>query len=247
MKLSVIIPAHNEEDHIEKVITEMVEELEKEKIDNELIIVNDHSTDSTPKIAEELFQRYKNVRILHRRDSANGFGMAVKEGLDNIKGDAVVIAMGDASDDPKDIIKYFHKLKEGYDCVFGSRFIKGSIVKDYPIIKLIINRLANTFIQCLFLVNNNDMTNAFKAYRKEVIDTIKPIRAVYFNITVELPLKSIIYGFKFCTVPINWYGRESGVSKFSLRNLGRRYLYTVLSLWLEKVLIRDELKVAREK
>lgn len=241
MKLSILIPAHNEEECIGDVISDIMQELKKENIDHEVIVVNDNSTDRTKDIIESLLKRYPSLRLINRK-CPPGFGKAVKEGLEQINGDAVAIVMGDASDEPHDIVRCFRKIEEGYDCVFGSRFIKGSVVKDYPLLKLIINRLANTFIRLLFMIKANDITNAFKLYRVKVIKAILPLQAIHFNITVEIPLKAIVRGFSFIQIPINWYGRKSGVSKLSIRYIGRKYLFTVLYIWLEKILIKDEIK-----
>ncbi len=241
LKLSVVIPAHNEEGLIEKVALDILDELNRESIESEIIIVNDNSTDATPNIITRLAKEHKNIKVIHRIPP-HGFGRAVREGLENITGDVVVTAMGDASDDPKDIVRYFRKIEEGFDCVFGSRFIKGAIVRDYPLHKLLINRLANTFLQCLFLTRHNDLTNAFKAYRREVIKAIKPIESLYFNITIELPLKALVHEYSIATIPVNWYGRESGVSKLKIRDMGRRYLYIALYVWLQKTLIRDDIR-----
>ena len=246
MKLSIVIPAHNEEDCIGQTIKEIVLELEKEKISHEIIAVNDSSTDSTPKVLEELTKSYSTLRIINRKPPC-GFGRAIRDGLSSITGDAVGVVMGDLSDDPKDIVKCFRKIEEGYDCVFGSRFMKGSKVHDYPIIKLTINRLANTFIQALFLTKANDVTNAFKLYKTEVIRAVEPIQALFFNITVEIPLKALARGFSYVQIPINWYGRKSGVSKMHIRDLSRKYLFTVFYVWLEKILLKDEISVRNKK
>lgn len=238
-KLSIVIPAHNEEDLIEKVVSDICSELNRESIKNEIIIVDDNSEDSTPAIIDRLARNYDNIKAIHRKPPT-GFGRAIREGIDNVTGDVIVMVMGDVSDDPKDIVRYFRKIEEGADCVFGSRFIKGAVVTDYPLHKLIINRLANLFLQCLFLTRHNDLTNAFKAYRREVIESIKPLESLYFNITVELPLKALIRGYSIASIPVNWHGRESGVSKLSIRDMGRRYLYTSLYIWLQKVLVKDK-------
>lgn len=246
MKLSVVVPAHNEEENIVQTISDIVDELNKEKIDYEIIAVDDNSTDSTAKVVSDLFIKNPNIRLI-RRNPPNGFGRAIREGLMHVQGDAVATVMGDLSDDPKDIVRCFRKIEEGYDCVFGSRFMKGSKVKDYPIIKLLINRLANNFIRTLFFIRPNDITNAFKLYRTEVIKAIQPLQALYFNITVEIPLKAIVRGFSYVQIPINWYGRQSGVSKLGIRQMGRKYLFTVLYIWLEKLLLKDEVGNLRQK
>lgn len=245
MKLSVVIPAHNEEGLIEKVVLDILNELRKENIENEIVVVDDNSNDATPAIVDKLTKKYNTIKVIHRAPP-NGFGRAIREGIENATGDVIVTAMGDASDDSKDIVRYFRKIEEGFDCVFGSRFVKGTTVRDYPSHKLFINRLANGFLQCIFLTKYNDLTNAFKAYRKEVIDSIKPIESIYYNITIELPLKALIRGYSIASIPINWYGRESGVSKLKIRDMGRRYLYTALYIWLQRVLIRDDIREKKD-
>lgn len=239
MKLSVVIPAHNEEENIGQTIRSIVDELTKEKITYEIIVVNDNSTDSTSKVLAESAGKCSNVKIINR-SPPKGCGRAIREGLMHAEGDVVAIVMGDLSDDPKDIVRCFRKIEEGYDCVFGSRFITGSKVRDYPLIKLLINRLANNFIKVLFFIKINDITNAFKLYRKEVIKAVQPLQSLYFNITVEIPLKAIVRGFSYVQIPINWYGRKSGLSKLGIKEMGKKYLFTVLYIWLEKILLKDE-------
>ncbi len=246
MKLSILIPAHNEEENIGQTISDVIEKMDKEKIDYEIVAVDDNSIDSTLKVLTELSERCPRLRII-RRLPPKGFGRAIREGLANINGDAVAIVMGDLSDDPADIIKCFRKIEEGYDCVFGSRFMKDSNVRDYPLVKLLINRIANTFIRALFLIRANDITNAFKVYKREVINAVQPLQSLYFNITVEIPLKAIVRGFSYVQVPINWYGRKSGVSKLGIKEMGRKYLFTVIYVRLEKILLTDEISAKRDK
>jgi len=241
MKLSVVIPAHNEEGTIKNTIREIVETLLKEKISYEIVLVNDNSTDNTAHIAAELSKNDANIKVV-TRTPPGGFGRAVREGLDNISGDAVVICMGDASDSPADIVKYFRKLEEGFDCAFGSRFIKGAHVAGYPVVKLIFNRLGNLLIKYMFGIKYNDTSNAFKAYKRQVIESVKPIVSNHFNITVEIPLKAINRGYSYAIVPISWYGRTSGVSKHKLAELQRKYFFSIFYALLEKILLKDELK-----
>lgn len=237
--LSVVIPAYNEEDCITPTVNTITQFLEKEKIDYEILVVNDNSRDNTEKILQNLHSENHLVRYINNY-YPNGFGFAVRCGLENFQGDAVAIVMADGSDAPEDIASYYHKLKEGYDCIFGSRFIKGGKVIDYPSHKLIVNRLANLFIQVLFGLNFNDTTNAFKIYRKEVIEGISPLISHHFNLTVELPLKSIVRGYNIATIPITWKNRVTGVSKLKLKEMGSRYLFIVLYIWLEKHLSRGD-------
>ena len=238
-KLSVIIPGRDEAENLEKCIGEIVEELNKHKIDHEIIVVDDGSTDNTPKLLQDMAIQNPMVRYL-RNDGENGFGRAVRIGLTEFTGDAVAIMMADLSDSPRDLVNYWNELQEGYECVFGSRFIKGSKVYDYPKIKLLVNRLVNTMIRYAFRIETNDVTNAFKIYRREVIEGCKPFIAPHFNLTVEIPLKAIIRGYSWKVVPISWKNRDKGVAKLKLREMGSRYFFIIAYLWLEKYFSRGD-------
>jgi dolichol-phosphate mannosyltransferase len=237
--VSLVIPAHNEEGCIEPTIQSISKLLEAQNIAYEILVVNDNSRDQTEAILQQLSIQNSNVRYINNY-YPNGFGFAVRCGLENYRGDAVAIVMADCSDEPEDIVSYYHKLQEGYDCVFGSRFIKGGKVIDYPSHKLVVNRLANLFIQILFGLKFNDTTNAFKAYRREVIDGVTPLLSHHFNLTVEIPLKAIARGYSYTTVPITWRNRTTGVSKLKLKEMGSRYLFIVLYVLLEKMLSRGD-------
>jgi len=169
-----------------------------------------------------------------------GFGRAVIYGLDHMTGDATVIMMADESDDCRDVVRYWQKLNEGWDCVFGSRFKKGGGVIDYPWLKLRINRLANRFLQLLFNIKLNDTTNAFKAYRKTVIDGCRPLIAPHFNLTVEIPLKAIVRGYSWTVIPITWRNRRTDEAKLKIKEMGSRYLFICLYVWLEKFFSRGD-------
>lgn len=239
MKLSVVIPAHNEEGCLYDTVKNLVGLLQQEYIHHEVLLVNDNSTDNTLALCQKLSNAFNTVRYVNNQPP-NGFGFAVRRGLAEFEGDAVAIMMADASDDPKDLVAGYYKLQEGYDCVFGSRFVKGGSVVDYPIHKLLINRLANGFIKTLFALPYNDVTNAFKIYRREVIYGVQPILSHHFNLTVELPLKAIVRGFSYTVIPMQWYNRQAGVSKLKIKEMGSRYLFIVLYVWLEKHLSRGD-------
>lgn len=239
MKLSVLIPAHNEEGSIEETVEGIVATLDPESFEFDVLVVNDASTDRTGEIMARLAGADARVRCI---DSANppGFGFAVRYGLDNYAGDAVAIVMADGSEDPRDLISYHRLLEEGFECAFGSRFMAGGGTRDYPRVKLIINRIVNFGIRVLFRNHFNDTTNAFKAYRREVIDSVQPLVSNHFNLTVELPLKATVRGFSYGVTPISWTNRRSGESKLSLQEQGSRYLYIVLMVFLEHHLSRGD-------
>ena len=235
MLLSVLIPAHNEVDCIHDTVAALCTALDAERIPHEVLVVNDHSSDGTDRALAALAAEFPQVRWVTNL-GPGGFGFAIRCGLENFRGDAVAIVMADASDDPADVVTYYRMLEQGYECVFGSRFTRRSQVVDYPPHKLFLNRLANWFIKVLFGLPLNDTTNAFKAYRREVIDGLQPLLACHFNLTVELPLKAITRGYSYAVVPINWYNRTTGFSKLKIKEMGGRYLFIVLYVYLEKLL-----------
>jgi dolichol-phosphate mannosyltransferase len=242
MKLSVVMPAQNEEGSVGKTVAGVVAVLEREGIDYEVVVVNDDSEDSTEAVVEAIGAENPRVRC-HRSHYERGFGMAIRAGLDVFQGDAVAIVMADASDNPEDLVRYHRLLEEGWDCAFGSRFMPGAKVYDYPRLKYAVNRLANQFIRVLFRHRYNDTTNAFKAYRREVIETIQPLLSKHFNLTVEMPLKAIVRGHTYAVVPTNWTNRATGVAKLKMKEMGSRYLFIVLYVWLERTLSRGDYRV----
>jgi dolichol-phosphate mannosyltransferase len=239
VKLSVVIPAQGEEDSVGVTVERTVDALEREAIDYELIVVDDHSTDGTADVVDRIGAENPRVRCVRSRYEP-GFGLAVRAGLDEFTGDAVAIMMADGSDHPEDLVRYHHELEEGWECVFGSRFVRGARVSSYPRVKLVINRLANWFIRFIFRHHYNDTTNAFKAYRREVIDRVQPLLSNHFNLTVELPLKAIVRGHTYGIVPISWRNRRAGESKLALQEMGSRYAFIVLYVFLERHLSRGD-------
>jgi len=240
MKLSIVIPAHNEEECIKETIINLHRVINSASIEHEILVVNDNSTDGTEKILSSLQKEIPSVRYINNLPP-NGFGFAVRKGLDNFVGDAVAIYMADASDRPEDVVRFFQAMQtKGVDCVFGSRFCRGAKTYDYPWLKLILNRLANSFIQILFGLPYNDITNAFKLYRCHVVQGLQPILSHHFNLTVELPLKSIVRGYSYIVLPNDWINRKAGVSKLKIKEMGSRYLFIVLYCFVEKWLSQKD-------
>ncbi len=237
--LSIVIPARDEEGRVGATVEHLYVELRRRGIEHEIIVVDDGSTDSTWSVLQQALPQVPTLRAL-RNTGQHGFGRAVVFGLDHMRGDAVVIMMADESDDCRDVVRYWEVLNEGWDAVFGSRFIRGGGVIDYPAHKLFINRVANLFLRVMFNVPLNDFTNAFKAYRKPVIAGCRPFLSPHFNLTIEIPLKTIVRGYSWRVIPITWRNRRSGVSKLKIREMGSRYLFIALYCWLEKYFARGD-------
>jgi dolichol-phosphate mannosyltransferase len=231
--LTIVIPARNEEGCIRSTVEHLELELRLNRVPHEIVVVDDGSTDGTWQILAETRQSMATLNLL-QNPGPHGFGRAIIHGIDHMRGDALVIMMADESDDCRDVVRYWKLLNEGYDAVFGSRFMKGGGVIDYPPFKLVMNRLFNRFIRFLFHVKLNDTTNAFKAYRKTAVEGCRPLLAPHFNLTVELPLKTIVRGYSWTVIPITWRNRRSGEAKLKLKEMGSRYLFICLYVWLEK-------------
>jgi dolichol-phosphate mannosyltransferase len=244
--LSVVIPAHNEEGHIGDTVQKLAAALREAKIAYEILVINDNSADGTERVLATLSAAGTGVRYINN-PPPHGFGFAVRRGLAEFRGEAVAIVMADGSDDPADVIAFYRKLEGGNDCVFGSRFIRGGRVTDYPKFKLALNRLANLIIRALFVIRYNDVTNAFKMYRRGAIAGVQPLLSQHFNLTVELPLKCIIRGYRYTVLPNSWKNRKQGVSKLRIKEMGSRYLFIILYCWLEQVLSRGDYREQKSR
>ncbi len=237
--LSIVIPARDEEGCIASTVEHLFVELRIHNVPHEIVVVDDGSSDSTwPKLLD-LRQRVSTLNPV-QNTGPGGFGRAIIRGFDHMSGDAVVVMMADESDDCRDVVRYWELLNEGWDAVFGSRFIKGGGVIDYPWLKMRVNRLANLFVRVMFGIKLNDTTNAFKAYRRSVIEGCRPLLSPHFNLTVELPLKTIVRGYSWTVIPITWRNRRTGKPKLKIKEMGSRYLFICLYIWLEKYFSRGD-------
>jgi dolichol-phosphate mannosyltransferase len=242
MKLSVVIPAYNEEESITQTIQSLYQTLAKHGIDHEICVTNDNSKDNTLAVLQQLQQAIPSL-VVFTNLGPNGFGYAVRYGLERFSGDCVAVFMADMSDDPEDLVKYYNKMQEtGTDAVFGSRWQKGGRVVDYPAVKKVINRVANMIIRLMMGIRYDDTTNAFKLYRRETMEGIKPFLSPHFNLTVELPLKAMVRGYSYEVVPNSWTNRKYGESKLKIKEMGSRYFFILMYCLIEKHFSRGDFR-----
>ena len=239
MKLSVVIPAYNESESIPETLLTLYATLLRENILHEILVVNDNSKDKTLEVLYELQKTIPSL-VIYTNHGPNGFGYAVRYGLERFTGEVVAVMMADLSDSPEDLVSFYAKIQDGYDCVFGSRWIKGGVVYDYPQLKKRINRIANWLVKVVFRLKYNDCTNAFKMYRRETIEGIKPFLSPHFNLTLELPLKAIVRGYTYAVIPNSWTNRKYGESKLKIKEMGSRYFFIMLYCLIEKYLSRGD-------
>ena len=235
MKVSIIIPVRNEELAIKNTIDQLENQLKN--LPYEIIFIDDFSNDNTAQVIIEKIQTKNQFNLYENKK--RGLGGAISEGINKANGEAVCIMMSDLSDDIGDLIKYYNIIKdEDVDAVFGSRFIKNSKIVDYPKKKLILNRIFNLITKLLFISDYNDFTNAFKIYKKNALLKTFPLVSESFNIFLELPLKIISRKMKYKIIPISWTNRKEGSSKFDIKELKAKYLFTLIYCWLEKLLLK---------
>lgn len=229
--LSILIPCYNEQDGIDNTVKCLHEKLSRAGFSFEILCVNNNSTDQTEQVLLRLSKTYEHVRYVNTPPIA-GYGVAVRWGLEFYSGDSVVIVMADGSETPEDIIAFYRKIEEGFDCAFGNRFMPGAEVVDYPRFKLFLNRLGNKLIAWVIGVDYGDFTNGFKCYRREVIDSIKPLFAEGFNLTIEMSLSTVLAKARFAVIPNSWKNRSVGTSQFKIFKQAKLYLMTLAYCWI---------------
>ena len=239
--LSILIPLRDEFDNLDNIVSKFDQNLQS--INYEVIFVNDFSSDNTLQKAKTISSKKKNYKVYDNQKK--GLGGALNLGIEKAQGEYTCIMMADLSDDIDDLKVYYKKISQNeHDAIFGSRFMRSSKVKDYPLNKLILNRIFNFFVKVLFLNKYNDFTNAFKIYRSDILKSFIPLISESFNIFLEMPLKIISRGYKYEIIPISWYNRKKGKAKFNIKELRSKYLFTLIYCFIEKILLNKKNKSA---
>ena len=239
--LSILIPLRDESDNLDNIVGRFDQNLQS--INYEVIFVNDFSSANTLQKAKTISSKQKNYKVYDNQKK--GLGGALNLGIEKAQGEYTCIMMADLSDDIDDLKVYYKKISQNeHDAIFGSRFMRSSKVKDYPLNKLILNRIFNFFVKTLFLNKYNDFTNAFKIYRSDILKGFIPLISESFNIFLEIPLKIISRGYKYEIIPISWYNRKKGKAKFNMKELRSKYLFTLIYCFIEKILLNKKNKSA---
>ncbi len=245
MKISIIIPVYNEELLIKSTIENIHSSLNRLSIIHEIIVIYDTCQDNTESILKNL-QKNNSYLTVEKNKGLKGFGNSIQHGIEIARGEYVVLMMGDGCDDPEDLIRYYKKAEEGFDAVFGNRFMRGGSIIDYPLFKLLLNRLINFIICVLFYTTYSDTTNAFKLYRRNVILKLKPYVSVHYNITVELPIKIMTRGFNYAVLPNSWKNKSGLLTRLKVTKMANRYWFSILYCLLEKLFLGVDYKKNEE-
>lgn len=219
MKLTVVIPVHNEEE----VIGDTLEKLESElTIPHEVVVVNDHSTDRTADVVKEAIARWPAIRIIDNL-LPPGFTNALKSGFGNVREGAIATVMGDLCDDPKTIEKMYEKIQEGYDVVCGSRYMKGGGKQGGRLLQNIFSKFVGLSLNKLTGIPTRDVSNAFKMYRREVVADMN-IEEAGFASSLEITVKAYVKNYRITEVPTVWRGRTKGQSSFRVFRVAKNYI-----------------------
>ena len=239
LSLTVLIPIRNEQENIKIISDEILSKIFCKNF--ELIFVNDFSEDNSENELKKLTEKYSQIKYINNDEK--GLGGAISTGIHNSTGKFVCIMMSDSSDTVEDLNKYYEIISsDDLDAVFGSRFIQGGKIVEYPKLKYVLNRLGNLLAKLLLWTDLNDFTNGFKIYKKDTLLGLYPLVSEGFNIFFELPLKTIIRGYEYKIIPISYYNRTVGEAKFKIQELGSKYLFTLLYCFLEKILLNTKVK-----
>jgi len=220
MAISIVIPAHNEEGNIRTTLSKVIGTISSPY---EVIVVDDHSEDGTAEIVKEFAERNDSVKLIHNH-RPKGFSNALTTGLENASGEVVVPVMADLCDDLNTIEAMINKLQEGYDIICGSRYMPEGRKIGGPILQSFFSRFVGLTLHWITGIPTYDVPNAFKMYRKEVLNNLK-IEGPGFSVSMQITLKAFFKGYKITEVPTTWKSRMVGESSFKIFRQTKDYFY----------------------
>ena len=223
LDLSIVVPVYNEEENIAPLYTEITDALANLGLSYEIIVVNDGSQDSTMARLREVQERDRRVVVI---DFRRNFGQtaALSAGFDHSNGEVIITLDGDLQNDPRDIPLLLDKIKD-YDIVNGWRKNR----QDKALSRKLPSKIANKLISWVTGVKLNDYGCTLKAYRKDVIKTIK----LYGEMHRFIPAIASAMGITYCEVPTHHRARRFGKTKYGIS----RTIRVILDLMTVKFLL----------
>ena len=231
--VSIIIPAYKEENSIEKVLLNIINEFNDELVFEIIVVIDKARNDKTYDIVKNVSEKFSQIRV-SVREKKQGVAKAIVDGIKRSQNEIIIIAMADGSEDAKELKKLAIKMNDGFDTVYGNRFLYDSKIENYPLGKFVFNRLCNFVIRSLFGIPSNDITNAAKAYKSEILKNIE-ISSIGFEVFAELPIKAYLSGYKnIAEIHLTHKVGIKKESKFTLKNEGFKYIRIILSCFFKR-------------
>jgi len=204
-QLSVFIPCYNEAENIEDTVEKAVEVLKRLRLEWEIIIINDGSTDNTLEVSKTLTQKNPRVRIINQKNG--GYGMAIRAGFRNARFDTIAYIDGDGQYDFSDIVKFIEKMKnENVELVTGY-----TIKRKDPFVRIIISKIYALIVRVFFGLRFKNINCGFKMIRRSVLEKINPLESTVGGIiSAEIVIKAKKNGFRIAQVGVCHYQRKYG-------------------------------------
>lgn len=231
MRISVVIPAHNESESIHETVARIIEWQRRTGREVEVVVVDDHSTDSTWQEIRKL-----EVVAVKRSRGKPGMGRALLDGSRNASGEIIIWTMADGSDSLDSFDHILEAIESGWDMVIASRHIEGGSRGDQSRLKALLSRLYSIMLSIVFREGISDATNAFRGFRREVLEEVELVSGG-FSISPELTVKAHLAGYRVGEVPTTYRERKAGRSKFRLVKVAPSYLrvfFSGLWFWLKR-------------
>jgi len=211
-QVSIVIPFFNEEGNVEEMHHRVKAVMEQTGRTYELIYVDDGSRDRTYELLKEIYDQDPLVRVIKLR---RNFGQTagLQAGFDHARGDVIVSMDGDLQHAPEEIPQFLAKIDEGFDIVSGWRVDR----KDNALMRKFPSRVANRLMGKLVNVKIHDFGTTFKAYRREVVQSIR----LFGELHRFIPALISREGFKITEIPISNINRLKGKSNYGLSRVKR--------------------------
>lgn len=220
--LDIVVPVYNEDRGIIKLLDEIQEEI---RTDKRVLIVYDFEGDTTVPVVEKNKGRYAFGIQLVRNRIGRGALNAIKTGMQQARGEMVLVMMADSSDKLDIVDRMCRKMQNGYDLVCGSRYMRGGVQNGAPFLKSLFSRMAGVSLHKLTGIPTHDATNSFKLYRRSMLKKIRIESTGGFEIGLEITVKAYIAGYRITEVPSEWNEREEGESNFHMWAWMPHYLH----------------------
>lgn len=240
MLLSIVVPVYREGEAARPVLTALAT---RAPAPHEILVVHDEANDPTLPVVESLRAVHPQIRAVHNQ-LGRGPALALRAGFAAARGEAVLVTMADASDDPDDFAPMLAKLGEGYDLVAASRYMRGGRQLGGPPVKGFLSRAAGQSLHWLIGLPTADPTSAFKLYRTSMLERLDIESDQGFELGLEITVKAFLAGYRITEVPTTWRDREQGQSNFKLLRWLPRYLRWY-ALALRKGLLRGRTGAVR--